>query len=292
MVQNHHSPLKVTSVEFFSSSTIHGLPKIAKAKHTFSKLTWTIFLCIALASSSFLIYDKVTNYLEYQVITNSQKLTENSPEFPTVTICAKYSRGWRTKTCWFNGEPCNNTYFKRKNDACFDFNSGLIWGDGNDQIAIETLRSKQKGSLYGLRLVMTSNYRLERFKIYINNHSVRLDSTKALETSVGQEISLSITRTFLNKLSPPYSKCRSEVAFDLNLTVTSFPYLKSDCVMLFCYYEIVATECNKSKELEANAHLYYTDSIAFTMFAIYLQNNCSIVMQKTLKNFLQSGTKI
>ena len=139
---------------------------------------------------------------------------------------------------------------------------------------------------------MTSNYRLERFIIYINNHTEQIESAKSLETSVGQEITLSIRRTFLNKLSSPYSNCRSEVTFEFNSTVTSFPYFISDCVQVFCYFKIIATECNKTKEYEANEYLYYIDKNAFRMFTIYLKNNCNPIKQEIDKRFKEIGPEI
>ncbi len=280
--------LKSTLFEFILSSTIHGLPRILKSKYPFSKFIWAIFSCIALASCSYLIYDKCSNYLEYQVITNSQKLTENSAEFPTVTICANKREAWRNKTCLFNAEPCD-IFLRTKSASCTEFNSGFILGNGDNDLPIKVLRSDNKGSFYGLRLVMSSSYRFEKFRIYINNHTVKLDSTKAIETALGQEINLSVKRTFVSKLSSPYSNCKSEVTFELNSTITSFPYIKSDCVMLFCFHKILATECNRSKEFEVNAHLYYTDKYGFTTFSIYLIDNCYVIYQKTLARFNTIG---
>ncbi len=282
--------IKSTLLEFIFSSTIHGLPRIVKAKYPFSKFIWAIFSCIALVSCSYLIYDKCSNYLEYQVITNSQKLTENSAEFPTVTICAKYAASaWRNKTCLFNAEPCDN-FLRRKNSFCIAFNSGFVWGNSlTELLPIKILKSNKEGSLFGLRLVMTSNYISEVFKFWINNHAVELDATKALDIRLGHEINLSVKRTFLKKLSSPYSNCRSEVTLKLNSTVKSFPYFKSECFGTFCFYKIIATECNKSKEFEANIHLFYTDKYAYGVFADKLGKDCGAITVKIQNSWLDIG---
>lgn len=277
--------LKSTFDEFLSSSTIHGLPKILKAKYPFSKFTWAIFSCIALASCSFFIYDKCANYLEYQVITNTEEIAEKSPEFPTVTICAKFNYSNYIEACLFNGQPCNWSSINQKNILCIEFNTGIS-KTASGSIPIEILRSNYSGSSKGLAIVMRTSSTLQKFKVYVNNPASEVDRRTAIETSLGQDISLMVKRTFINKLPSPYSKCRAVETFSNSTTTSSYAYFKSKCQVL-CRDIILAGECNMTEEFAAKEHLFYTDPKIFSFLYYDLTQSCNRDVQIKVDNMFR-----
>ena len=74
-------------VHRWSASTCHGFHNIPMAKHTFTKVGWSL---IFTASFSLFVYSSVIsvlNYFEYNVITTSRIVNEASVEFPVVSFC-------------------------------------------------------------------------------------------------------------------------------------------------------------------------------------------------------------
>jgi len=119
------------------------------------------------------------------VITNTEEIVEKSPEFPTVTICAKFNYSYVIDICWFNGQSCNRSSINQKNILCTEFNTGILKrAFGN--IPIEILRSNYSGSSKGLAIVMRTSYTLQKFKVYVNNPASESTSSPLLIASVEQ----------------------------------------------------------------------------------------------------------
>ena len=69
------------------SSTAHGIPNIVKNKHTIIKLIWIICLLISTSIGGYLTFKMVLSYLNYEVVSNIQLVSEERSEFPTISIC-------------------------------------------------------------------------------------------------------------------------------------------------------------------------------------------------------------
>jgi hypothetical protein len=75
--------------DWASSSTSHGIPRIASSNYTIIKIIWTVFFIIALGASFMTLKKTFENYFSYPVVTQIKRKTMPSTEFPTVTICSQ-----------------------------------------------------------------------------------------------------------------------------------------------------------------------------------------------------------
>ena len=66
---------------------IDGLTHILRAEYLAAKLVWLLVLATCASACIFLIVSSINDYLSYNVITTNRYFRENSPVFPTVTIC-------------------------------------------------------------------------------------------------------------------------------------------------------------------------------------------------------------
>ena len=72
-----------------TDTSLHGIPRIFNSDTIFQKLIWTITILISLAGCFFIIIKNVTDYYEYPVITNSDRIFEKKPIFPSVLFTQK-----------------------------------------------------------------------------------------------------------------------------------------------------------------------------------------------------------
>ena len=79
--------LKTKLVELIQSSTAHGLPNIFKAEHISIKLIWTVCFLVSVSACSYMIVLSINQYIEYDVVTKAQIITETKSTFPTISIC-------------------------------------------------------------------------------------------------------------------------------------------------------------------------------------------------------------
>lgn len=79
--------LKESILPIVLSSTIHGYPNIFEHKTIFFKILWFTFLCCSIAGCSYLITRTLTDYFNYDVVTEYDIVYEVPTEFPCVTIC-------------------------------------------------------------------------------------------------------------------------------------------------------------------------------------------------------------
>lgn len=79
--------LKTKLVELIQSSTSHGLPNIFKAEHISIKLIWIICFMVSVSVCSYMIVLSINQYIEYDVVTKAQIITETKSTFPTISIC-------------------------------------------------------------------------------------------------------------------------------------------------------------------------------------------------------------
>jgi hypothetical protein len=73
--------------ETLESSSIHAIPNISRNKYYTIKLTWTIFFLVSVSFCGYSIYSSISDYLNYNVITNIKIKQTNKIKFPVVTIC-------------------------------------------------------------------------------------------------------------------------------------------------------------------------------------------------------------
>ena len=73
--------------ETLESSSIHAIPNITKSKFILIKIVWFIFFLISSTACAFFIYRSVTDYFNYDVVTNVKVKYQSEIKFPVVGIC-------------------------------------------------------------------------------------------------------------------------------------------------------------------------------------------------------------
>ena len=84
---NTNSVLTKKLYDLAETSTSHGLPNIVRTNRISLKIIWLICFLAALGACIYMVYKTLNEYYGYEVVTNIQVVNENSPTFPTVTIC-------------------------------------------------------------------------------------------------------------------------------------------------------------------------------------------------------------
>lgn len=79
--------VKAALIELAFSSSIHGIPNIAKTKRTIIKIIWLFSLISSFGICCNYTIDSVKEYLAYNTITDTEIFYENPTEFPAVTFC-------------------------------------------------------------------------------------------------------------------------------------------------------------------------------------------------------------
>jgi len=79
--------IKTTLKLIIEESTIHGIPRVFKAKYLITKITWIIFFCISASVCTYSIIASILNYFQYSVVTTIETITEIPSNFPVIAIC-------------------------------------------------------------------------------------------------------------------------------------------------------------------------------------------------------------
>lgn len=283
---NHNQKISKLK-ELIRDSTIHALPNIINTKKKLSKTIWSFFFIVSLIMCCYFTFTKVNEYFDYSVITNINTVSEIKSQFPTVTICKMYDP-YVTNfiiDCRFNNSSC---YIFKKNRFCYVFNSGFELVN-RTLFPVSVENSTKIGATYGLKVTLETTFPNGRFVVYINNHSVNADNIYRKPFSKGVETNLIIKRTFIEKLSDPFSKCQREVVFTNESTQSSYKYFQSECFEL-CRYFRVANSCNFTSQLLEVKQLYFTDKIAY--FDVYrsLRGNCpSEIVKESEDSLINEG---
>ncbi len=106
------SKRKAIILKKISSFTGHGCPQIFFAESLYGKIIW--FLLVVLFSSliTMYIYDLVSEFFQYDVISNIKIIHKNKLTFPAVVFCSWYSSVPITEAivfCTFNQVDCESS---------------------------------------------------------------------------------------------------------------------------------------------------------------------------------------
>ena len=78
--------IKEKSTEIALNSSVIGLSNIFRTEKTCLKFMWIILFVISLGGTIYTVIKVLNNYLEYEVITNINVVTQIPAEFPAVTF--------------------------------------------------------------------------------------------------------------------------------------------------------------------------------------------------------------
>ena len=138
MAKSLNLKIRQANKETLESSSVHALPNIIRNRFYPVKIMWVICFFGSSIGCAMFISKSISDYLNYDVITNIKIDYVNKLKFPMITICNTNIQ--KTKNisnmlndtiiyCNFNSFPCNiENDFEFYNDStynyCFRFNSG------------------------------------------------------------------------------------------------------------------------------------------------------------------------
>lgn len=72
-----------------SSITVHGIPRIVKTESNATKLAWSILVLTSVCFGLYNISSSISDFSQYDVITNVERVSPKNVTFPAITICLK-----------------------------------------------------------------------------------------------------------------------------------------------------------------------------------------------------------
>ncbi len=181
------------NIETLESSSVHAIPNITKNRFYLVKLVWVVCFLASNGVCAWFIYKSISDYLNYDVVTNIEINYVNKIQFPIISICklGDDNRNFLNETlltCNFNNKFCDlkndfELYLDPMFDLCIRFNSGK---NMLDEVA-DKKYIYGKGELNSLSLQLyldknNLNYYKSGFIVYISDEAV--DSFKDVGLSV------------------------------------------------------------------------------------------------------------
>jgi len=74
-------------VDLIDASSLPRTHILIKSKHITVKIVWFIFTVILLTLSIKYVIGNISNYFNYEVVTNINIIQENKSQFPAVSFC-------------------------------------------------------------------------------------------------------------------------------------------------------------------------------------------------------------
>lgn len=253
--------IKEALFEIISTSTSHGLPNIVRSRRIFHKLLWLVSTALSCAFCAKFIYDGVSNYFDFPVVTVIETIYEQPTLFPSISICTtdrSFTDGdlsSKMVECKFNYDTDCLTnpykYFESYQDSdyklCYRFNSGK-----NSPLQSSTIGGMddslitQISTSTGLA-IWVHNASSPPRRQFMNNHNGEINFASA-----GFTTHLVIEKTFDTKLGEPFNSCLKNVDdFTQNKTIINYmknnneTYNRENCLEL-CFELIYLSnnECN------------------------------------------------
>jgi hypothetical protein len=236
--------IKIKSKELVMASTSHGLPSVFRTKRIFFKIMWICLFIISTLLGINTVIGTVNTYLNYEIVTKIDVITEIPTDFPAVTIINLRNRKSNITLnelmiyCNFNLEECNANDFEMIVDN-YSFVSHRF----------TKKKSYTAGMQYGLQLLINlqnitcEKCYLDGLRLIVHNHSADpgyySGGTKSgFILSPGFNHEIVVKRTFLSKLGLPFNNCIKNVtsleSYDSDLyryilESTKYQYTQKDC---------------------------------------------------------------
>jgi len=231
-----------TSKDLALNSTAYGISNILRSEKLFNKLFWIFYMLISSAAAAYYIFENISSYLEYEVVTIIKQEYKQPTEFPTVTFCSfepKYFDGknitQELDPTYFNYdysigknfkdhfEQFESTYYGR----CFRFNSGKKLNGESIPIKNSSIGGFDDSFRIGIKapygLVVwihnqTAPPKIEYFSKY---------SDIPIFVSSKAKNFLVIDKIIELKLGDPYNNCLQDVFTEFNENKTILDYIAS-----------------------------------------------------------------
>ena len=218
------------NTETLESSSVHAIPNITRNKFYSVKLVWIICFMASSGVCAWFIYNSISSYLNYDVVTNIELDYVNKLQFPVISICFNGKTNIKylnesVISCSFNIKSCEleNDFELYKDPLynCFRFNSGR-------NMIGESVKKKYaygKGDLNSLILQLYAGNSdindINGFFIYITDENADSLTENSLLISSGASSKISINKYKIVRQPQPYSNCISDL--------TSLNSYESEC---------------------------------------------------------------
>ena len=93
---------KQQTSDLCESLSTHGIPSIIRSKYFLAKIFWSFLTVTSLICAIYFVVQSVLGYLEYNVLTQVRLVTNDSLEFPVVTICNRNQLATNHSVALFN----------------------------------------------------------------------------------------------------------------------------------------------------------------------------------------------
>ena len=273
--------IKSNLSELLGESTSYGLPRIFKSKKTILKIFWFIYFLIGSISTVYFLKYAVNDYLEYEIVSRIQYVSEQSMPFPAITICPteKYNHYFDKKSlneiiqiCIFNGADCKenaNNYFQRvsiyERGDCIQFNNGRNITSHSIPIINQSVPVAMGGLRISIGNIDASYYIYEPSAIYFINSGVggiwtNYALKKYIITKENNETHrFVISKIIMNKHSTPNNPCLKDINDFPNRKIIDFiqsnniTYKKEYCYELCGVLDYIDTKpCNNTNDSLGN----------------------------------------
>ena len=126
--------LKFLIIAWFESVSIHGLGNLVRSRHLVVKAIWFLFILASTAYCSYAIFENISDYLLYPVITQIDSKNEIPIQFPAVTLCTDNGTTIQYH-CEIGNTICELTSSEQYvGKSCLSFNKESITGRGPEAI--------------------------------------------------------------------------------------------------------------------------------------------------------------
>jgi hypothetical protein len=191
------------------------LLRIQQARSVYSTLIWALLFVVSTCACFYTIGKNTSDYLNYDVITQTKSIKENTAVFPAVVFCAENS-SLNLKDTIFYLNYSDNINFDQKNIAdnfdifdvdgkhCLRFN-----GMGNKETDLKKTDGTDPSK--GLVIVFYMPNNLEGIIVYVvDNYLNYLDNSRSFYLFANNFFDVTFTKLIENKLEYPFNKCHKE----------------------------------------------------------------------------------
>jgi len=210
-----------TSKDLALNSTAYGISNILRSEKLFNKLFWIFYMLISSAAAAYYIFENISSYLEYEVVTIIKQEYKQPTEFPTVTFCSFEPKYFDGKNITQELDP---TYFN------YDYSIGKNFKDHFEQF---------ESTYYGRCFRFNSGKKLNGESIPIKNSSIGgfddsfrigIKAPYGLVVWIHNQTAppkIEYFSKYSVKLGDPYNNCLQDVFTEFNENKTILDYIAS-----------------------------------------------------------------
>lgn len=200
--------IKAVNHKFASSTSIHGLTRVTKARTLPMKLTWTLMTLMSLFAGLFIIYNTIQDYNKNDVMTRTERIQPDESILPTVIFCTwekdlNLTNIFQRVIIYSDWIKSTGETFQAFPDygctGCIKFNSASELFTVTDAYR-DWLNFEASQNFGTISVFITDNY----LNVFDLSHTVT-----TVQFNPGTIISIQVSKRVEKRLARPYSECQS-----------------------------------------------------------------------------------